>query len=81
MKKLTAKDYPNLTWEFGSAQVKKLLREMRIYAKADFKIPENEIEEIVKEAISVYPIIESNTPKDKLFDDELAWESLNLVIL
>lgn len=72
MKKLRSTDYPDLIWNFGTVKVKRCLRKMRIYAKVDFKISENKIEEIVKEAMSVCTDIES---------DEVIWESLNLIIL
>ena len=72
MIKLKASDFDKDIWEYGSPAVKRCLRKMRIYASVDFEVPGNEIEEVVKFAMSVCPDIT---------DDEIIWEALNLTII
>ena len=72
MRRLRASDFPEDTWEYGTVPVKRCLRKMREYAKVDFNIPEEELEEIVKEAMSVCTDIK---------DNGTIWESLNLIII
>ena len=72
MRRLKASDFPNDIWEYGSPAVKRCLRRMRLYARVDFEIPDNEIEEVIKFAMSVCPV------KD---DDEIIWEAINLTII
>ena len=72
MNKLKASDFEKDIWEYGSPAVKRCLRRMRLYARVDFEVPEDEIEEVVKFAMSVCSV------KD---DDEIIWEALNLTII
>jgi len=72
MRRLKASDFPKDIWEYGAIKVKRCLRKMREYAKVDFNIPEEELEEVVNEAMSLCTDIT---------DDEIIWESLNLIII
>ena len=72
MKRLKASNFPNDIWEYGTIPVKRCLRKMREYAKVDFNISEGELEEVVKEAMSICTDIK---------DNGVIWESLNLVII
>ena len=72
IKRIKASDFPKNIWEYGSAEVKRCLRRMREYAEMDFKIPKDEIEEVVKTAMSVC---------SNITNDEIIWESLNLILL
>jgi len=72
MKRLTASDFPEAIWEYGTAEVKRCLRTLRRYARIDWYIPEAELEEAVKEAMGVCWQIDN---------DEVLWEALNLVII
>jgi len=72
MRRLKASDFPEDVWEHGTAKVKKCLRNMRKYARIDFNVSEEELEEIVNEAMGVCFYID---------DDGRIWESLDLIIV
>ena len=72
MQRLKSSNFPKDIWEYGTITVKRCLRKMREYAKVDFNISEKELEEVVKEVMLVCADIE---------DDEIIWESLNLIII
>jgi len=72
MKKLKASDFEKDIWEYGSPAVKRCLRKMRLYARVDFEIPESDIEEVIKFAMSICTVID---------DDEIIWNALDLTII
>jgi len=70
MKRVKASDFPNDIWEYGTIPVKRCLRTIREYAKVDFNVSKDELEEVVKEVMRICTDIN---------DNEIIWESLNLI--